>query len=137
MADLQKLIAKQREELGIVKEQHIDVVLGGEKVSVTLRKAQPEEWDALVALNPPRRGIESDAMVGYNPKGVSRSYPNVHVDGEPVDAETWADMYGVLDSVWKNNIETLIWGINVQEQLKQMHALGKARAGQSSPSPAN
>ena len=68
MADLQKLIAKQREELGIVKEQHIDVVLGGEKVAVTLRKAQPEEWDALVALNPPRRGIESDAMSGTTPR---------------------------------------------------------------------
>ena len=27
MADLQKLIAKQREELGIVKEQHIDVAV--------------------------------------------------------------------------------------------------------------
>ena len=49
MADLQKLIAKQHEELGIVKEQHIDVVLGGEKVAVTLRKAQPEEWDAPVS----------------------------------------------------------------------------------------
>lgn len=137
MVDLKKLIEKQRAKLDVVKESTVEVVLGEAKVSVTLAKARPEEWDALVALNPPRRGVEADAMVGYNPKGVSAAYPHVSIDGDDVDAETWADAYSVLDSVWKNNVETVIWGINIGETLKEMHALGKAPAGRKSPSPAN
>lgn len=132
MSSLQEKIARQREKVAEVKEANTEVVLGGEKTIVTIGRCVPDEWDALMAINPPRRGVESDAIVGYNPKGVSKSYPHVSVDGDKVTAEEWADTYSVLDSVWRNNIETLIWGVNIQETIKELNELGKARAGQSS-----
>ena len=129
MADVKALIAKQRADLEVVKYQTVDVVLGGERLTLSFERALPDVWDALVGGNPPRAGFESDAAIGYNPKGVSAAYPNVRVEGDPVDAETWAEMYSVLDSVHRNNIEVLLWGINVNEALRELQELGKGRAG--------
>lgn len=134
---LKDRIARQREALAEVKTQDVEVVLDGELATVTLKKALPDEWDLLVSSNPPRPGVEADAMVGYNSTAVSKGYPNVVVDGESVDAETWADLFSVLDSVHRNNLGVVIWGVNINESLRQMRELGKARAGQSSPLPAN
>ncbi len=135
--DLKERIERQRARLADVKKSEVEVVLDGELSKVGIPKAQPAKWDELVAANPPRAGIESDSMVGYNPSGVSRAYPNVTVDGEMVDAETWADMFDVLDGVHRNNIGVVIWGVNVNDALRELRELGKARAGQKSPSPAN
>lgn len=135
--DLKALIEKQRAKIDVVKESSVEVVIGDEKRVVTVGRVRPDAWDALMADNPPRRGVEADAMVGYNVKGVTVAYPLISVGGESLDAEGWAELYSVLDSVWRNNIGTLIWGVNVQETLKELQALGKAPAGQSSPSPAN
>ncbi len=135
--DYKALIEKQRAKLEEVRQESIDVALGGEVVSLTVRKLHPDVWDALVGGNSPRRTVESDALVGYNPKAVAKAYPHVSADGEELDAATWADMYSVLESTWKNNVEVLIWGLNVNEALKELRELGKARAGRKSPSPAN
>lgn len=128
MADIKALIAKQRAELEVVKQATVEVAVGGELVKLSFDRAV-DEWDDLVGLNPPRPGFESDAMVGYNPKGLARAYPHVAQDGERLDAETWADLYSVLDSVHRNNIEVVIWGLNVNETLRELRELGKARAG--------
>lgn len=128
---IKDLIAKQRAELAVVKTQAVEVVAGGERVELEFEKLLPDEWDALVASNPPRRGVEGDAMVGYNPKGLAAAYPRVRVAGEDADAESWAELYSVLDSVWRNTIEVSIWGMNVNSSLQALRDLGKARAGQS------
>ncbi|RUQ06686.1 hypothetical protein D8M34_06605 [Microbacterium sp. HSID17254] len=125
------MIAKQRAELAVVKTQAVEVVAGGERVELEFEKLLPDEWDALVASNPPRRGVEGDAMVGYNPKGLASAYPRVRVSGEDADAESWAELYSVLDSVWRNTIEVSIWGMNVNSSLQALRDLGKAQAGQS------
>jgi hypothetical protein len=51
------------------------------------------------------------------------------VDGEVMDPETWAEMYSVLDSVHRNKVELVIWGINVNAVLQELQELGKGRAG--------
>ncbi|WP_315106373.1 hypothetical protein [uncultured Microbacterium sp.] len=127
---IKDLIAKQRAELETVVEQDVDVVLGGELVTLTFSKALPDEWDTLMATNPPRQGVKGDAAIGYNAKAVSRVYPNVSANGEKLDAETWGELFGVLDSVHRNNVEAVIWGINVNDALVQLVELGKARADQ-------
>ena len=137
MSSIKDLIAKQRAELEVVRTQDIDVVLGGEKVTLTFEKAQPDEWGSLVGANPPRPGMESDALVGYNPRAVSEHYPRVQVDGEALDTETWAEVFSVLDAVWRNSVEVTIWGINISESLTALRELGKVPAGRKSPSPAN
>jgi hypothetical protein len=98
MADIKALIAKQRAELEVENRSELDVVLGGEIVTLSIERVHPDVWDTLMGDNPPRAGVEGDSVMGYNPKGVSASYPNVMVDGEVMDPETWAEMYSVLDS---------------------------------------
>lgn len=127
---IKDLIAKQRAELEAVVEQDVDVVLGGELVTLTFSKALPDEWDALMAAHPPRQSVKGDAAIGYNAKAVSRAYPKVAANGEKLDAETWGDLFGVLDSVHRNNVEVVIWGINVNDALVKLSDLGKARADQ-------
>jgi hypothetical protein len=129
MADIKALIAKQRAELEVENRSELDVVLGGEIVTLSIERVHPDVWDTLMGDNPPRAGVEGDSVMGYNPKGVSASYPNVMVDGEVMDPETWAEMYSVLDSVHRNKVELVIWGINVNAVLQELQELGKGRAG--------
>lgn len=133
--DIKALIAKQRAELDVKKVVPVQVVLGGEKVTVEVGKLTPDVWDDLVSTCPPRPGVEGDAMVGYNPKRLASLYPDISINGEPLSADDWADMYSVLDSAWRNNIEVTIWGVNVNESLQELRRLGKARSGKDSTSP--
>lgn len=129
MTDLKALIEKQRAALSVVKFQDVSVVLGGEKVTLTVERVLPDVWDELMLRNPPRRGSKSDEDAGYNTKGVTLAYPRLLRDGEVLDAEMRAELYGVLDSTWRNNIGITIWGVNVNESLREMRELGKASAG--------
>lgn len=137
MADVSKLIAKAKAGLAVQSVHDLDVVIAGEKVKLGFAKASPDEWDLLVVSNPPRPGVEGDSRLGYNPKRVSVGYPNVELDGEVLDAEVWAELYSVIESVWRNMIELTIWGINVNDQLQVLRAVGKVLAGQESSLPAN
>lgn len=128
--DVKALIEKQRAKLAVVKQQTLEVMLGGEKVTLTFDRALPDVWDGLMAANPPRRGNEADATVGYNTKAVSVAYPGVALGDEVLDAGTWAELYDVLDSVHRNNIGVTIWGININESLREMQDAGKGSAGQ-------
>jgi hypothetical protein len=129
MADIKALIAKQRAELEVVKQATVPVAVGGELVTLVFDRCTSDEWDDLVGANPPRHGRESDATVGYNVKAVSAGYPHVLVDDERLDAETWAEMFDVLDQPHKNNIGVVLWGLNVNETLRELRELGKGRAG--------
>lgn len=130
MSRIKDLIAKQRVELESTSQQSVDVALGGELVTLTFDKARPDEWDSLVVGHPPRQGAKSDAAVGYNAKAVSRAYPHVAADDEALDAETWAELFDSLDSVNRNNVEIVIWGVNINDALVKLRELGKARADQ-------
>ena len=130
MVDVKALIAKQREQLAVRKTWTVDVVCGGEKVKIGLDKIEPDAWDALVASNPPRPGVEGDAMIGYNINAVSAAYPSPTIDGQAQSAEDWAEFFSVLESVHKNNIGTVIWGMNVNEPMQELRELGKSPAGE-------
>lgn len=129
MVDVKALIAAQREKLETVKQFDVTVVCGGAKVNVSLERLQPDEWDALVNANPPRPGVEGDATIGYNPNGIAAVYPRVKLDGEDVDADTWTEFFGVLESLHKNNVGLVIWNANVYEILQELREVGKAPAG--------
>lgn len=126
MVDVKALIKKQREKIETPVTGVLDVVLGGEKVKLEFLKLSPDAWDELVSRNPPRPGVEGDALVGYSAPDVSRSYPGVRLDGEELDAETWADAFAVLDSLHRNNISLSIWGLNIYASIKELQGLGKA-----------
>lgn len=135
--DLKALIEKQRAELEVVKSESVDVVLGGEKITLTVEKVHPDVWDGLMQRNPARPGSDSDVEAGYNTKGVTLAYPRLLQDGVVLDEQTRADLVAVLDSTWRNALSIVIWGVNVNGPLSELRALGKARAGRKSPSPAN
>jgi len=135
--DLKALIEKQRAELEVVKSESVDVVVGGEKVTLTVEKVHPDVWDGLMQRNPARPGSDSDVEAGYNTKGVTLAYPRLLQDGEVLDEQTRADLVSVLDSTWRNALSIVIWGVNVNGPLSELRALGKVPAGRKSPSPAN
>ena len=129
MVDLKALIQKQREALQTHVVGDLDVALGGAKVTVTFEKLPAEEWDDLVAKNPPRPGVEGDAMLGYCASGLSAAYPRVKVDGDDVDADTWVEMFQVLDALYRNAVSTSLWGLNILSSIEEMKTLGKASPG--------
>lgn len=129
MGDVKALIQKQREALDTPIRGELEIRLGGETVKLEFDKAKPEVWDELVSRNPPRPGVVGDAEIGYFQAGVSREYPGVILDGEVLDAETWADVFDVLDAVFRNTIGTSLWGLNVLTTLEQLTSLGKGLPG--------
>lgn len=135
--DLKTLIDRQRAKNEEVVAEDVEVVLGGEIVTITVQKVTPETWDKLIMRNPARTGSASDEEAGYNTKGVTLAYPRLLLDGEVLDSETIASMYAVLESTWRNALGIVIWGVNVNGALKELRDLGKARAGRSSRLPAN
>lgn len=136
MVDLKKLIAAQRKKMSVVEESVLEVEFGGAKLEIGIAKSTPDEWDALVGANPPRHGHEGDSMVGYNQTAVAKAYPHVAVDGDDVSPDEWAEMFGLLDPAWRNSVGVTIWGVNINQSILALKALGKASAGQRSPSPA-
>ncbi|SDG21503.1 hypothetical protein [Microbacterium sp. 77mftsu3.1] len=136
--NIQELIKKQRAELAQEKIATVDIVLGGELVTVTAVKLLPDAWQQLVASCPPRTAVPGDSNIGYDQAMLPRLYPAEHlrVQGEPVTSEEWADLWSVLESVHRNNVGTVIWGLNHYAAVKELRELGKAAAGSASSSPA-
>jgi hypothetical protein len=137
--DLKALIAKQRQELETPKTETLNVVLAGELVEVRITKLMPDDWQQLVATHPPRVGIDSDGNLGFDQATLPRDYLATHIQvaGEDIETETWTEMFGLLDSVHRNNIGTVVWGLNVYAAVKELRELGKARADQESASHGN
>lgn len=135
---LQDLINKQRAELAQDKTGDVEIVLGGELVQVTVTKLMPDEWQQLVAVHPPRPTATGDANIGYDQAALPRDYPadRITVAGENVDTATWQELWSVLETAHRNNVGTLMWGLNHYAAIKELRELGKAAAGQPSSSPA-
>ena len=137
MVDLKALAAKQRAKITEVVSEDVDIMFGGEKVTLTVERVHPDIWDALILANPRRRGSESDEEAGYNTKGVSLAYPRLLNGGEAMTKDEIAELFSDLESPWRNAIGVVIWGVNMNHALQEMRSAGKARAGRKSPSPAN
>ena len=115
--------------MGATIRGELEARLGGEEIKLEFDKVSANVWDDLVSRNPPRPGVEGDEQVGYYQAGVSRSYPGVILDGEVLDAETWAEVFDVLDAVHRNAIGTSLWGLNILTTLEQLTSLGKGSPG--------
>jgi len=129
VVDVKALIKKQREALETPIRGELDARLGGEAVKLEFDKVAPGVWDELVSRNPPRPGVEGDGLVGYYQAGLSRAYPGVVLDGEVLDAQTWGEVFDVLEAVHRNAVSTSLFGLNILTTLEQLTALGKGSAG--------
>lgn len=132
-------IAAARVALEDAPTDEVGVVFNGKLRNVVVTKLLPDDWQQLVAENQPRTGHQSDNGLGYNQNELPRSYPveRIKIDGEQVDAETWREFFEIIEPVDKNNVNTLMWGLNVFEAVKRLQELGKVVAGQPLSSPAN
>lgn len=137
-AGLAALIKSQRAEIEKPHSTELEVALGGELVTVEVMRLLPDDWQALVAAHPPRKGSK-DVDVGHNRHTLAREYPvdRLRVGGLEVAREEWVEIYTVLDPENKDNVSAVMWGVNVYEAIQNLQALGKARAGLASKSPAN
>lgn len=134
---IQDLIAAEKASIEKIEPADQPVVIGGQQVMVTVTRVSPDAWANLTATHPPRPG-STDVPIGYNENTLPKDYPASHikVEGEPVDQETWRDLYGALASVHRAAIGNAIWGRNVYPALEEMKRLGEAMAGEPSGSPA-
>lgn len=136
--NVQELIEKQRAEIAQEKTAATEIVYGGELVEVVVVKLSPDDWQQLVAKCPPRTAHPGDANIGYDQAMLPRLYPaeKIRFGGEIIDQSTWDEIWKPMDSVHRNNIGTVIWGLNHYAAVKELRELGKAAAGQQSSSPA-
>ena len=136
--DVQALIAAQKAAIESPPSAPVDVVYGGEIVTVEITKMLGGEWQALADAHPPRVGT-TDVGVYYNQVTLPAAYPAAHIrfGGEPVDADTWQEIYATMDAVHRNNVGAVMYGVNQHDVKKELAALGKVRRGQPSKSPEN
>src|SRR5690349_14998996 len=92
------LMAKARAAVDEAEPTVAPVEVAGELVEIGFRPVLGHVWADLTATHPPRRGSVLDGNVGFNSDAVAKDYPldKVTVDGEPVDADTWAELLEVL-----------------------------------------
>lgn len=133
--DLKALIEKQRLALEQPKTASAPIVAGGEMLTVSITKIDPNDWQTLVGEHYPRKGVDSDLNVGYDQHSLPRDYPvsRIRVEDEEVDVETWQSLYDVIDSTHKNTIGSTMYGLNVLDAIRELGALGKAKARSGSP----
>lgn len=131
--DLKALIAKARAEAASVEPTVAPVAVGGELVDVGFLPVAGVEWADLMATHPPRKGSVLDSNVGFNSDAVARDYPvsKITVGGEPVDEETWHELFSVLSSPSIKLIAAALWGMNQSDPAQRIAELGKAKAGGS------
>lgn len=132
--DIDALIAEAREEIENPERKTIKIRLGKTLVDLEVSALDPAEWDLLTAKNPPRKDVGWDLNVGHNQDGVAVAYPvaKLKLNGNPVTAEKWQQVFSVLDPVNRDNVRALQWGLNVHEGNEKLAELGKALMGGSS-----
>ena len=130
MADLKALIAKARAQIEESREA-FEIEIGGEIVPLVFRQLPGHEWADLVVAHPPRQG--TDRNIGFNSDALVRDYPVSHitVDGEPVDVETWQELYDAATSPNIKIMAAAAWALNQNLPWQRIQELGKARAGGS------
>lgn len=136
--DVRSLIAQQKAALESPPSAKVDVVYGGELVTVEVTKLIGGEWQALADAHPPRSGT-TDVGVFYNQATLPAAYPadQITFAGEKVTTEMWQEIYATMDAVHRNNIGAVMYGVNQHDVKKELVTLGKARQGQASVSPEN
>lgn len=124
------LIAKARAAVDEAEPTVAPVEVGGELVEIGLRPVLGHVWADLTATHPPRKGSVLDGNVGFNSDAVAKDYPldRITVDGEAVDAETWAELCDVLTAPGIKLVAAALWGINQNDPQRRVAELGKARA---------
>jgi hypothetical protein len=131
---IQDLIEKARAEAATPVTDSANVVVGGEMVALTFTKLLGAEWSAITAINPPRKGAQLDSNLGYNLDAAAGAYPvdRLTVAGEHPTAPEWVELYGLLDSPWRETIALKLWGLNQQGPASRILTLGKASSGAGS-----
>ena len=139
MTDLKALIEAEKLRIEDPTKDSVTIALGGEKILVEVTKLHPNAWTELTSRHAPRSNVAGDGRLGFNQATLPSDYPveRIKIDGDPVDKDTWVQMYAVLDVAHRNSLNALMWGLNVYAAVLELAALGKAPAGRSSGSPAN
>lgn len=117
--DLDRLIAEAKAYIENSWED-VDVVLGGEIVTVSVGMIAGSEWGDLVDYNPPE--IRTDKPYGYNRSAVARAYPahRIRLNGEPTDADTWAAVWDLLTGEDPINIQAVMWWNHIGKPTKTL-----------------
>jgi hypothetical protein len=128
--NIKERIAKARAEVEGAEPTVAPVEIGGELTDLAFRPVLGQVWADLMATHKPRPGSVLDGNVGFNSDAVAKDYPldKITVDGEPVDAETWAEINEVLTAPGIKLVAAALWGINQNDPAKRVAELGKARA---------
>lgn len=131
---VQDLIDKARAESAVPVTASAAVVVADQKVELTFTKLLGADWSALAAVNPPRSGAQADSALGFNFDAVAGKFPADHisVDGETPTSEEWAALYGLLETPWRNVIQTKLYDLHQSGPARKLLALGKASSGAGS-----
>lgn len=132
MVDLDALIEKQRAEQQKTKTAEVGVALGGEIVTVVVKRLLPDDWQQLT-LRFPKPGA------AYDKTKLPPEYPASHITlgGGDVTAEKWRAVWAVLEVPAREVVDAIMWGLNYYDAYKELEALGKAEAARRSNLPAN
>lgn len=147
MSSIDELIAKAKADEP-KKSDPIEVVIGGEVVSMIFVQADGKFWAETTARYPMRVGVKIDQAYGYNfhavVMAVSPKTGRQVVDGVEVvlSEKQWQGIYadGVLAGHDFGRIADTVWGLNEWEPQRRVGELKKALAVDSeanSGSPAN
>lgn len=121
---LDRLIAQARAHIEN-NWQDVDVILGGEIVTVSIGELWPDDWIRLSRHNPAQN--PADKPYGYDRSAVARAYlaDRLKLNGEPTDADTWQAVWDLLEGDDHTNVEAVMWWEHIgepQEQLRQARA---------------
>jgi hypothetical protein len=137
---IQDLIAQARAEAEAPPTEEngkyaaASVIIAGRKVQLGFTKMLGAEWSALTVIHPPRKGAVADASVGFDFDAVAGKYPAAHitVDGEHPTVEEWAELYGLMETPWRNTVQMKLFDLHQSGPARQLLALGKVSSGAGS-----
>lgn len=140
--NLQDKIAKAKQQLAATEPLKKVVELGGEPTTIDIYLIESEDWQDLVATNPPRHGSTGDDEIGYNADAVTAAYPlsALTVDGEHVEQDVWLEMLSHLSGPSRTDIAHAIYEQNHLYPALRLAMVGKAfrdGAATSSEQPAS
>lgn len=123
-ARLERLIAQARAHIEN-NWTDVDVILGGEIVTVSIGELWPDNWRDLTAHNPAQ--ADADKPYGYNRAAVARAYltERIKLNAEPTDTDTWQAVWDLLEGDDPTNVQAVMWWEHIgepQEQLRQHRA---------------
>jgi len=133
MSTFEELLAKREsEKLAGTEKLDVQVVFGGELITLRFREMLGTEWAAITANNPPRLEALVDRRFGYNVHAVCQAaapVSGVHVDGDSEvkwSAEQWALFFPEISGPGFAEICDAIWGLNQWNPQQRVEKLKKA-----------